>query len=98
MSNTIKNVWVSLFVASVLTVILCWPAAHKCEQCGKPALWEVILAHVVGDGYSMIYLGNDPVEMLHIGCAKDWMASHPLELDEEGRIISVYDPRHSSNK
>ena len=98
MPKTIKTIWLTLFYTALLSIILNWPAAHKCQQCGKPAVWEGLLAHFTGNCYSVIYLGTGPVKMLHLQCLDDWLEANPLEFDEDGRLINVYDPRHSSNQ
>ena len=75
-----------------------WPAHHRCCHCGKPAVWECIMAHIVGDVHSIVWLGDDPTTMLHLDCVKDYLEANPLEWDEDGNLINVYDPRHSSNQ
>ena len=96
--STIKNVWVGVFLAALLSLVLSWPAAHKCEHCGKPAYWDALLAHVIGDGYSIICIDSKPIGFIHYECLDEWLKNHPLEFDEDGRLINVNDPRHSSNK
>jgi len=98
MSKTINTTWLPLFYGFLLSIILCFPAAQQCEQCKKPAIWEALLAHAVGDSISVLWFDMEPLKFLHSSCADAWMKDHPLELDEDGRIITVYDPRHSRNK
>ena len=85
-----KRIYSVLGLCSLVLVLLCMIKPHrKCTQCELP-----VYIQDVETGEITIYRESLLVRMfspncsfLHLYCLDDYFRDHPIERDEEGRII-----------